>query len=246
MFDPMELWKQYSKKRTDELKKRIMEQYIGVIKYVIKKLNMVAPNILDERDLINIGMLGLSEAIDRFDFRKGVKFETYAIPRVKGMILDELRKLDFAPRSVREKSKQIKTAIRQLESELGREVSSQEIIESLSVTTKEYGEISNVINNSAMISLDKPLGGESEGNLYDIISSDSEEDPSEKTHFLQMKEILIDAIEKLPEKQRLIIALYYYEELTFKEIGNILNVSESRVSQIHTEVLQKLRQEIRV
>jgi RNA polymerase sigma factor FliA len=195
---------------------------------------------------MNIGVLGLSEAIDRFDFKKGVKFETYAIPRVKGMILDELRKLDFAPRSVREKSKQLKEVIHQLENELGREVSSQEVIEYLPVSIKEYGEICNVINNSSMVSLDKPLGGEGEGNLYDVITSEEVVDPSEQTNFIQMKEMMIEAIEKLPEKQRTIIALYYYEELTFKEIGNVLNVSESRVSQIHTEVLQKLRQEIRM
>jgi RNA polymerase sigma factor FliA len=246
MGDPLLLWKSYSKKRVIETKQQLMEQYIGLIKYVIKRLNMVAPNLLDERDLMNIGMLGLSEAIDRFDYKKGVKFETYAIPRVKGMILDELRKLDFAPRSVREKSKQLKEAIHQLENELGREVSSQEVMDYLPVSMREYGEINNVINNSSMISLDKPLGNGKEGSLYDVITDEEIEDPSEQTHFQQMKEILVEALEKLPEKQRLIIALYYYEELTFKEIGVILNVSESRVSQIHTEVLLKLRQDIRV
>jgi RNA polymerase sigma factor for flagellar operon FliA len=246
MTDPLQLWKSYSKTRVIEIKQKIMEQYIGLVRYVIKRLNMVAPNLLDERDLMNIGMLGLSEAIDRFDYKKGVKFETYAIPRVKGMILDELRKLDFAPRSVREKSKQLKEAIHQLENELGREVSSQEVMEYLPVSMREYGEITNVINNSAMISLDKPLGNGKEGNLYDVITDEEIEDPSEQTHFQQMKEILVDALERLPEKQRLIIALYYYEELTFKEIGVILNVSESRVSQIHTEVLLKLRQDIRI
>jgi RNA polymerase sigma factor for flagellar operon FliA len=162
------------------------------------------------------------------------------------MILDELRKIDWAPRSVREKSKQLKEIIHQLENELGREASPTEILKNLQVSEKEYGELNNAINNSVMVSLDKPLSGEMNGNLYDMISSDEIDDPFEQTNTIQMKEILIDAIEKLPEKQRLVIALYYYEELTFKEIGNVLKVSESRVSQIHSEVLQKLRQEIRI
>lgn len=246
MDDPNLIWKQYSKKRTTDLKRKIMEKYIGLVRYVIKRLNMIAPDLLDERDLLNIGILGLSEAIDRFDYKKGVKFETYAIPRVKGMILDELRKIDWAPRSLREKSKQLKEVIHQLENELGREVSSTEILKNISLTEKEYGELSNAINNSVIVSLDKPMNGEANGNLYDMISSEEVEDPFEQTHTTQMKEILIEAIEKLPEKQRLVIALYYYEELTFKEIGNLLKVSESRVSQIHSEVLQKLRQEIRI
>lgn len=246
MADPILLWKEYSIERKIETKRKIMEQYIGLVRYVIKRLNMIAPDLLDERDLMNIGMLGLAEAIDRFDYKKGVKFETYAIPRVKGMILDELRKIDWAPRSVREKSKQLKEVIHQLENELGREASATEIFKNFSVTEKEYGELNNAINNSVMLSLDKPLGGEAAGNLYDMISSDEIDDPFEQTNITQMKEILIEAIEKLPEKQRLVIALYYYEELTFKEIGNLLKVSESRVSQIHTEVLQKLRQEIRI
>lgn len=245
-METIELWKTYSQSKTTELKQKIVEQYLGLVKYVIKRLNMVAPNVLDERDLMNIGILGLSEAIDRFDYKKGVKFETYAIPRVKGMILDEIRKLDFAPRSMREKSKQLKEVIHQLENELGREVSSLEVIEYLPVSIKEYGEIANIANNSSMISLDKPIGNGTEGNLYDIISSDEIEDPSEQTNFQQMKDILVDAIEKLPDKQRMVVALYYYEELTFKEIGVILNVSESRISQIHTEVLQRLRQEIQL
>jgi RNA polymerase sigma factor for flagellar operon FliA len=246
MPDPTLLWKEYSNNRKIETKRKIMEQYIGLVRYVIKRLNMIAPDLLDERDLMNIGMLGLSEAIDRFDYKKGVKFETYAIPRVKGMILDELRKIDWAPRSVREKSKQLKEIIHQLENELGREVSPTEILKNLQVTEKEYGELNNAINNSVIVSLDKPLSGEVNGNLYDMISSDEIDDPFEQTNTTQMKEILIEAIEKLPEKQRLVIALYYYEELTFKEIGNLLKVSESRVSQIHSEVLQKLRQDIRI
>jgi len=238
MDDPNLIWKQYSKKKTTELKRKIMEKYIGLVRYVIKRLNMIAPDLLDERDLMNIGMLGLSEAIDRFDYKKGVKFETYAIPRVKGMILDELRKIDWAPRSLREKSKQLREIIHQLENELGREASSTEILKNIPLSEKEYGEISNAINNSVIVSLDKPLNGESNGNLYDMISSEEVDDPFEQTNTTQMKEILIEAIEKLPEKQRLVIALYYYEELTFKEIGNLLKVSESRVSQIHSEVLQ--------
>jgi len=246
MPDPMLLWQKYSKSHTIDVKRQIMEQYIGLVRYVIKRLNIIAPDLLEERDLLNIGILGLSEAIDRFDYKKGVKFETYAIPRVKGMILDELRKIDWAPRSVREKIRDLKEVVRRLENELGREVSPSEILNNMEVTDKELGELTNVINNAMVVSLDKPLGGETDGNLYDMISSDEIEDPSEQTHSIQVKEILMDAIEKLPEKQRLVIVLYYYEELTFKEIGSLLKVSESRVSQIHSEVLLKLKQDIRI
>jgi RNA polymerase sigma factor for flagellar operon FliA len=246
MPDPILLWQKYSEARTIDIKRQIMEQYIGLVRYVIKRLNIIAPDLLEERDLLNIGILGLSEAIDRFDYKKGVKFETYAIPRVKGMILDELRKIDWAPRSVRDKIRDLKEIVRRLENELGREVSHAEILNNMEVTDNELNELTNVINNSIIVSLDKPLGGEAEGNLYDMISSDEIEDPSEQTHNTQVKEILMDAIEKLPEKQRLVIVLYYYEELTFKEIGSLLKVSESRVSQIHSEVLLKLKQGIRI
>jgi RNA polymerase sigma factor for flagellar operon FliA len=246
MPDPTLLWQQYSASRTVDVKRQIMEQYIGVVKYVIKRLNIIAPDLLEERDLLNIGILGLSEAIERFDYTKGVKFETYAIPRVKGMILDELRKIDWAPRSVRDKIKDLKEVVRRLENELGREVSHSEILNNMDVTDKELGELNNVISNSMIVSLDKPLGGETEGNLYDMISSDEIEDPSEQTHNAQVKKMLVEAIEKLPEKHRMVIVLYYYEELTFKEIGNLLKVSESRVSQIHSEVLLKLKQGIRI
>ena len=246
MPDPMLLWQKYSKTHTIDVKRQIMEQYIGVVRYVIKRLNIIAPDLLEERDLLNIGILGLSEAIDRFDYSKGVKFETYAIPRVKGMILDELRKIDWAPRSVRDKIRDLKEVIRRLENELGREVSPTEILSNMEVTDRELGDLTNVINNAMIVSLDKPLGGETEGNLYDMISSDEVEDPSEQTHNTQVKEILMEAIERLPEKQRLVIVLYYYEELTFKEIGSLLKVSESRVSQIHSEVLLKLKQGIKV
>ena len=213
MPDPTLLWQKYSTTRTIDVKRQIMEQYIGVVKYVIKKLNIMAPDLLEERDLLSIGMLGLSEAIERFDHTKGVKFETYAIPRVKGMILDELRKIDWAPRSVRDKIKDLKEVVRRLENELGREVSHSEILNNMEVTDKELCELTNVINNSMVVSLDKPLGieTEGEGNLYDMISSDEVEDPSEQTHNAQVKEMLVDAIEKLPEKHRLVIVLYYYE-----------------------------------
>jgi len=234
-----QLWQRYKAKHHPEIKKQLMARYIGLVKYVAQRLNLAQTPLLEEDDLVNIGMLGLHDAIDRFDPERGIKFETYAIPRIKGMIIDEIRKLDLVPRSVREKSRLVKEAVHRLEGEKKREVSAAEIASELSLSVEEYQRLK--ANAISIVSLDKTLDDDEVHSLYDVTLASDAPDIAEAIDKQNMREVLMEAINQLPDKERLVIALYYYEELTFKEIGALLGISESRVSQIHGEVLLKLR-----
>jgi RNA polymerase sigma factor for flagellar operon FliA len=238
-----QIWQRYKTEPHDELKKQLMTRYLGLVKYVVHGLNLAQSHLLSEDDLVNIGILGLHEAIDRFDPERGIKFETYAIPRIKGMIIDEMRKIDWVPRSVREKSRQIHETVHRLEGKQQREVSPWEVAEELSISVEEYRQLETGV--VPVVSLDKPLHNNEPLSLHDIIASSDSSDPGEAMDTQQLREALIESIQQLPDKQRSVIALYYYEELTLKEIGAVLGISESRVSQIHTEVLSNLRQTLR-
>ncbi len=235
------LWKKYYECKSDELRQRLMVKYLGLVHYVVNKLFKSIPQNIERNDLVNIGVLGLSEALDRYNPYFGIKFETYAIPRIKGAIIDELRKQDWMPRSLRSKSNLIKKAIHELEQTTRGEVSDQEVANYLGITEKEYLAWQAQLNQTNVISLDKPNPNYDDHNLYEAIEDPGGENPMENMENEEMKALLVKVIKQLPEKARLAITLYYYERLTFKEIGKILNVSESRISQIHSETIERMR-----
>ncbi len=238
------LWRRYFQSKDPELRNRLMEKYLGVVHYVVSKLFKAIPSYVERDDLVNIGVIGLGEALDRYNPYFGIKFETYAIPRVKGAIIDELRKQDWVPRSLRSKSNQIRKVLEGLEQTFRGEVVSQQVAHHLGISETEYQHWQSQVNATSLVSLDKPNPNYDEHNLYDIVEDESSMNALEGMENEELKKILVKVIKKLPEKARLAITLYYFEHLTFKEIGKILNVSESRISQIHSETTERMRKMI--
>ena len=194
-------------------------------------------------ELIDAGVIGLLESIDRYDIQASVKFETYAFTRVRGAMMDELRKMDWAPRSLREKTKRLDEAHRVLASKFGRQPSNEEIADHLKISLDKFHQISKEVGAVNPISLDKEIfsGTGESTNLYDIVEEKDVITPLKSLEDKELKSLMVKEIEKLPRNEKLVIALYYYEELTLREIGDILNLSESRISQIHSKVVKKLK-----
>lgn len=235
------LWRDYFNSKEPELRNKLMQKYLGVVHYVVNKLFKSIPPNMERDDLVNIGVIGLGEALDRYNPYFGIKFETYAIPRVKGAIIDELRKQDWVPRSLRSKSTKIRRIIEDLEQSYRGEVPVKEVAHQLGITEAEYQAWQSQVSNGNVVSLDKPNQNYDEHNLYDVIENQNSGNALDSIEDEETKKMLVKIIKKLPEKPRLAVTLYYYEHLTFKEIGKILKVSESRISQIHSETMDKMR-----
>jgi RNA polymerase sigma factor for flagellar operon FliA len=203
------------------------------------------PAHVDEGDLVSYGLLGLIGAIERFDPDRDIKFETYAISRIKGSIIDELRSLDWVPRSVRSRAREIERAIAELESRLGRAPTDDEIAQKVGITEEELGESLSDISRSSIAALDElwTMSGETgdQVSLLDTIEDTEGPQPQSALAQTEMKEALGEAIARLPEREKLVVTLYYYEELTLREIGEVLGVTESRVSQLHTKAILRLK-----
>lgn len=236
-----QIWKDFYEDKSLALRDKLMVKYLGLVHYVVNKLFKSMPTSVDREDLVNIGVIGLSEALDRYDPYFGIKFETYAIPRIKGAIIDELRKQDWIPRSLRSKSNKIKKAVEELEQTYRGDVSGQKVATHLGISEDEYYQWQSQLKRTSIISLDKPNPNYDDHNLYEAIEDTSTDNPLKNIEDNEMKVLLVKVIKKLPEKARLAITLYYYEKLTFKEIGKILNVSESRISQIHSETVDRMK-----
>ncbi len=241
-IDP--IWLEYKMNNNLDYRQRLVIKYLGLVKYVVRKMIKNYPQALEEDDLYQIGILGLSEAIDRFDPDYGIKFETYAIPRIKGSIIDELRKLDWIPRSLRNKLNTLREKTGELDQKFAGSYTEDEVANGLGIGVSDLHNWKKDVNSINIFSLDKPLDESNKQNLYDVIEDSGYIKADEQIEDSEMKRLLLRAIKKLPEKTRLAITLYYYEKLTFKEIGKILNVSESRISQIHSETMAKLKKEI--
>jgi RNA polymerase sigma factor for flagellar operon FliA len=237
------LWKIYTKTRNPDIKEKLMLHYMDYVRGIVRKMNLACSNmLLSEDDLFDIGIIGLSEAIDKFKPGMGVKFETYAFQRIRGVIIDEIRKLDYLPRSMRDKIDRIEEAKRRVENKLGDRAGSTLIAEEAEISLEKYHEIKVLENRSKQVSLSNEVGNEIE--LSDMLQSD-EKNPEEELLEGEVRELIVEELEKLPEKKRLVMILYYYEELTFKEIAEILRLSESRVSQIHAEVIERIKRNLK-
>jgi len=236
-----ELWKKYMETRDQALKEQLIIEYADLVKYVAGRLSVYFGSNVEYDDLVGYGVFGLIDAIDKFDLNKNVKFETYASLRIRGAIIDSIRDQDWAPRSLRKKSKDLERAYIEIENELGHSATDQEVAERLGITTDELNKLLQEVNMSQMISLEDYLEQNHETG-FDPLSLDRDDDqPEARIEIVEMKRILADAIEKLPEKERMVVTLYYYEELTLKEISMIMKVSESRVSQLHTKAILRMR-----
>lgn len=227
--------------RESDPKRQRFYDNLGLVHMVVNR--MYAPNLnqsgmLEKGDLIQFGVLGLLDAVERFDIARGVAFSTYAVNRIRGAIQDELRRIDWVPRSVRKKDRDADAMTQKVAEGDRQGATAGEVMARLRMTPEEYQRVLDRASNAAV---EVSISLEEEIQAISALSTDQEEDPSEIASRRQVREILLEAIEDLPERERLIITLYYYEELTFKEIGQVLQLSESRVFQIHAEVLQQLR-----
>lgn len=242
------LWKEYHSFETAEVKQQLMNQYLWLIKYVINSMSLSSNSILVERDFLHYGILALDDCIKRYQPELGTKFETFAVPRIKGTILDELRKLDKLSRGVRKKAQDFLYTQDALRSIQQREVTLDEVRIKLGVSKEEFQSyLSAAASAVETMSLDDSLlvhrmNEDDEG--YDVlgqIPDTSQNDIVDTIIDSERKAYLVDYIKGLPEKKRIIVSLYYYEEITFKEIGQVLNITESRVCQIHTQIIKELR-----
>ena len=240
--DKQKLWDEYRKKRTPDLREKIIIEYAGLVKVVAGRLSIYLGYNVEYDDLVGYGTFGLIDAIDKYDFDKGVKFETYASVRIRGAILDQIRKMDWIPRTLRQKQKKVDAAYKKIELETGRPATDEEIARELEITVDELDDWQNQTKVSNLISLDDYM--EQGETKVEIASSEDYVQPEKVVEQQALKQILLDALEMLTEKEKKVIVFYYYEELTLKEISSILEVTESRVSQLHTKALQKLRNKL--
>ncbi len=240
--DKQKLWDEYRKKRTPELREKIIIEYAGLVKVVAGRLSIYLGYNVEYDDLVGYGTFGLIDAIDKYDFDKGVKFETYASVRIRGAILDQIRKMDWIPRTLRQKQKKVDAAYKKIEMETGRPATDEEIARELEITVDELDDWQSQTKVSNLISLDDYM--EQGETKVEIASSEDYVQPEKVVEQQALKQILIDALELLTEKEKKVIVFYYYEDLTLKEISSILEVTESRVSQLHTKALQKLRNKL--
>ncbi len=239
-------WVRYAAERDPALREQLILQYAPLVKYVVGRLAIMLPRVVDSDDVLSSGSLGLIEAIDRFDPSTGVKFETYAISRIRGSIIDELRSLDWIPRSARQRSQEIAKTFARLEAEWGRPATDEEVAQALGLDMHQFHHAS-LTASTVVLSLETPVSspdGQDDGpgaTLVDTIESPTAIDPVDRTEEAELYRGLAGAIRSLSERERVLLSLYYEQELTMKEISQVLEVSESRVCQLHSRALVRLR-----
>jgi RNA polymerase sigma factor for flagellar operon FliA len=240
-----DMWRRYKADGDERARERLVVAYSPLVKYVAGRMASGLPPHVEEADLISYGLVGLISAIERFDLGREIKFETYAITRIKGAIIDELRSMDWVPRSVRARAREIERANAKLEHNLQRAPNDEEMAAELKITVPEFHEALLAISHSSVAALDELWSvSDSSGDqvsLMDTIEDPNALDPAQVVDVGDLKDRIADAIARLPEREKLVIALYYYENLTLREIGEVLGVTESRISQLHTKAVLRLR-----
>ena len=234
------LWEDYARLGAADLREKLILEYAPLVKLVAGRLSMYLGGTVEFEELSSYGIFGLIDAIDKFDTRKGIKFETYASLRIRGAILDQIRKNDWIPRTIRQRQKQIDAVMKEIETANGRPATDEEIAAALGITDDELLEWQSQMKLTNVVSLNEFMEGGS-----DVTNDNSLghrfASPEEEVDKAELKQMLVEALESLTEKERSVITFYYYEELTLKEIASILEVSESRISQLHTRALEKMR-----
>ena len=237
----------YDKDKEPISKSRLILMFLPFTKSIAARMSIKLPANVEVNDLVSAGIIGLMDAVEKFDPSKEIKFKTYAEFRIRGAILDELRALDWLPRSLRQWTTQVEDTYYYLEQKHSRPATDQEIASELGMKIDEYYEILNQIKGSTLFSLDNSMdNSENKGkNLLSLIADNEDKSPLFQTKLKELKKIVGDTINRLPEKEKLVVSLYYYEDLTMKEIGNVLDITESRVSQIHTKAVILLKNRLK-
>lgn len=235
-------WADYLDSKAPKAREKLIVHYLYLVKYAVHRMMVNLPSNLDKHDLMSYGMIGLIQSLDKFDTSRNTKFETFAMTRVRGAILDELRAQDWMPRSLRKKAKDIEKAIKRIELKKGKAASEDEIAQEMNISIKELRK-SLSDTSFLVLSLDYLISRDSQqgATLEDTIPDDLDQTPSVLVQEQAKKEALIEALQWLPERERLLITLYYYEGLTMKEIGRILEVTEARVCQLHSQAVHRMR-----
>lgn len=243
-FTEEELWVLYKKNKDPRIREFFIKQYAPLVKYVAGKVAMGKPGNIDYEDLVGFGVFGLMDAIEKFDPEKKVKFKTYAVTRIRGSIYDELRAIDWVPRSVRQKVKEVEQAILRIENKTGKTATDKEIADELELDIREFYTMMSKISSTSIISLSETWhsGDDNDSiSIMDTLESPRSGNPDIEVERDDVKQLIIGAINELPDKEKKVLVLYYYEDLTLKEIGEVLEVTESRVSQLHTKAIIRLR-----
>ncbi len=241
--DTDKLWKEYQKKPTQEIREQLIIAYAQVVKLVAGRLSMYLGHNVEYDDLVSYGIFGLIDAIDKFDSTKNVKFETYASLRIRGAILDQIRKMDWIPRTVRQRQRKIDEAMKNIEMRTGKTASDEEIAVELGVSEEELLNWQSQLKVTNMVSLTE-FEESGQEPAFSPIAKNRFAQPEEVVEEEELKKKLVESLELLTEKERIVIELYYYEDLTLKEISRVLEVSESRISQLHTKALTKMRKKL--
>lgn len=243
-----DLWRRYKQNGDLRAREQLVVAYSPLVKYISGKIGASLPSHVEEADLISYGLVGLISSIERFDPRRDIKFETFANARIRGAIIDELRALDWVPRSVRSKAREIERAHQKLEHRLHRTPTDAELAAELEMSEDEFRDALQQVSSTTLFALDELWGSSDQSgdsiSLLDTIQDHDSPDPASLVDQGEMRERVAGAVERLPEREKLVIALYYYENLTLREIGEVLGVTESRVSQLHTKAVLRLRARI--
>jgi RNA polymerase sigma factor for flagellar operon FliA len=242
-----ELWKEYKRTNDPKIREVFVHQYSPLVKYVAGKVKMGMPQNIEFEDLVGYGVFGLLDAIEKFDPTRDIKFKTYAVTRIRGAIYDELRAIDWVPRSIRQKAKELENAIGKLENKLGRVAKDEEIAQQLGIPVEEFHNILLKLSGTTLVSINDAWFTSDDNDkvsIIETIQSPMELNPDTMAEREEVKKMIVKTIEELPEKEKKVLILYYYEDLTLKEIGEVLNVTESRVSQLHTKSIMRLRSKL--
>jgi RNA polymerase sigma factor for flagellar operon FliA len=237
----MDLWKQWKEEELIEAKKALTEYYIPLVDFVSNRLAIGLPKNIYKEDLVSYGIMGLIDAIEKFDYQRGLQFETYASWRIRGAIIDGLRQGDWVPRSVREKAKKIEDAYQKLEQKHLRSVTDVEISQYLQITEAEFQQMVQDVAITTICSIDEPIREEESETRLSLLIDEKAKNPEDKVNEFFLKETLAKAIERLTEKERIVVSLFYFDELSLSEIAEVMSLSPSRISQLHSKAILRLR-----
>lgn len=238
MTNTAQLWKLYKEKNDNSAKEKLIIHYVELVKIVASRLYTSRSADLDYEDLISFGVIGLIDAIEKFDLSKNVKFETYANIRIRGAIIDQIRSLDWIPRSARQKFKDMEEAVVRLQNKTESVLTDEMIAEEMNISISDYNRMLGEFTTFSVVSLEEKL---SESTTFNPVSENMEFNPEAQAVEKDMKRVIKEVIDQLPERERMIVDLYYFSELTYKEISEVLDISESRISQLHTKAMVRMK-----
>ena len=240
---PQELWQRYHRREEADVENALVEKYLPLVTTVMGRLAMTLPDHVDHDDLYSVGLVGLLQALRNYDPTCGTSFETYARVRIRGAMLDELRRMDWVPRTIHEKARKVKNMMTQLEQSLGKSPTEAQMAKALGISAKEYEELLNEVRPAAFVCLDAAgAADDSEGGaLHEVIADLTEDGPVEKVSQRELKKVIFERIKELPEMQRKVLALYYVEDMHLREIAEVFGLTESRICQIHSQAILSIR-----